>query len=248
MWWNSSALTQSTPTSTFGVVALLFFHCANGIDNCIVAAIARFTFVYIRQLAIHVRTVLKATNPAAAIKTVYNWQFIHCLKLWTEVLCVSTLREQKIASGVAPSSGAQKSAQQTSLEPLLYPLTQVLLATANLMPAAQSFPLLLHCVEMLNKLSLVMKQYIPVFPVLISMLNSSFLVPQTPAQQKAAESGRGSKGGKGNSKALSTLNLGVTLRLGAAALSRCVHCAYFSHVELRLSTRFVCLLHLCSPI
>eukprot|EP00750_Incisomonas_marina_P007481 INCI14985.3.p1 GENE.INCI14985.3~~INCI14985.3.p1 ORF type:complete len:553 (+),score=174.66 INCI14985.3:66-1724(+) len=45
----------------------------------------QFTFVYIRQLAIHLRSTLKATNLSSAVKNVYNWQFVHCLKLWTEV-------------------------------------------------------------------------------------------------------------------------------------------------------------------
>ena len=129
------------------------------------------------------------------------------------------------------------------------------------MPSAQSFPLLLHCVEMLNKLALVMRQYVPVFPVLMQMLNSAFLVPQTAAQHKAAENGRGAQKvcafshslsavsagicavgcklqrdmgflclfllqpSKGNARALSTLNLKVTLRLSTTAQTRLVICA-----------------------
>ena len=43
-------------------------------------------FVYVRQLAIHLRNALAATNKKDAFKAIYNWQFINSLRVWTKVV------------------------------------------------------------------------------------------------------------------------------------------------------------------
>ncbi len=62
-------------------------------------------FVYIRQLAIHLRTAVAARSKDS-FRSVYNWQFLNSLRLWAAVLCAH-----------APADA--------QLRALVYPLTQV---------------------------------------------------------------------------------------------------------------------------
>ena len=50
------------------------------------ASAYQHAFVFIRQLAIHLRGALRARTRTSS-KKVCNWQFLNCLKLWAAVLC-----------------------------------------------------------------------------------------------------------------------------------------------------------------
>ena len=79
---------------------------------------------------------------------VYNWQYVHCLNMWSEVLC---------------------RVSHSSLRPLIYPLVQITLGTLQVQPSAKYHPLRLHLVKMLLQLSRSTNTYIPVASYLLEV-------------------------------------------------------------------------------
>lgn len=124
--------------------------------NCVVelygidfGASYQHAFVFIRQLAVVFRNAL-TMKTKDSYKDVYSWQYINCLELWVQVLCMY--------------------ASKKDLQPLTYPVTQIITGVANLVPTARYFPLRLQCVKMLNKLAGATSSFIPVASLLLDML------------------------------------------------------------------------------
>ncbi|KAK2580287.1 hypothetical protein KPH14_012532 [Odynerus spinipes] len=108
-------------------------------------------FLYIRQLAIHLRnavTLKKKEN----FQAVYNWQYINSLRFWSELITLSK--------------------KQSMLHSLLYPLVQIIIGTIKVIPTAQYYPLRFHCVQMLVNISKETNTFIPVLPFLLEILAS----------------------------------------------------------------------------
>ncbi|XP_042867522.1 nucleolar complex protein 2 homolog [Penaeus japonicus] len=112
----------------------------------------RHAFVYIRQMAIHLRNAI-TTKSKERMQMVYNWQYIHCLNLWAEML-----------SKTHPSS---------ILQPLIYPLTQVAIGTVKLRPTPAFYPLHFHVCSILTNLSRHTETFIPVMPLLLDILHQA---------------------------------------------------------------------------
>lgn len=111
-------------------------------------------FLYIRQLAIHLRNAIMV-HKKENIQTVYNWQFINSLKLWGNVLTITHDKPQ--------------------LQPLVYPFVQVCLGTVKLVPTAPYYPLRFHIVQILIDFSRDTGIFIPVLPFLLEVKAKYFV-------------------------------------------------------------------------
>lgn len=116
----------------------------------------QLAFGFIRQLAISLRNCLrlKATEHYQAV---LNWPYLHCIDFWSLVL----------AKTCADDDGAGH------MRPLIYPLVQVALGVARLVPTSRYFPLRVHIVRAMLRLMTCTGVYIPLAPVLVEMLDSA---------------------------------------------------------------------------
>ncbi|KAF8417210.1 ribosome assembly protein-like protein Noc2 [Tirmania nivea] len=141
-------------------------------------------FGSIRQLAVHLRNSI-TNKTKESYKTVYNWQYVHSLDFWSRAL--SNLCS--VAHLANPTT--------SPYHPLIYPLVQVTLGAARLIPTAQYFPLRFQLIKCLLRLSSSTGTYIPLSPLIFEVFSSTAL-------RKKAHGGKGS--------ATKALDLETTLR------------------------------------
>ncbi|CAD6587230.1 MAG: Nucleolar Complex 2 protein, partial [Tremellales sp. Tagirdzhanova-0007] len=126
-------------------------------------------FTFIRMLAVHLRNVVrsstsgKAGENQEAFRAVYNWQFVHCIDFWAQVLggAADVESQKETAGGDSP------------LKPLIYPLTQIALGVVRLLPSSRYFPLRFHILHSLIRLISRTATYIPLSPFLLEILDST---------------------------------------------------------------------------
>ncbi|RWR92651.1 nucleolar complex protein 2 [Cinnamomum micranthum f. kanehirae] len=124
-------------------------------------------FVFIRQMAMILRDAV-AMKTKEAFGKVYEWKFMNCLELWTGMICAYS--------------------SEADLQPLAYPLTQIIFGVARLNPTVRFFPLRLRCTETLNRLAAATGTYIPVSLLLLDMLEMKELNrPPTAGVGKAVD-------------------------------------------------------------
>jgi len=139
-------------------------NCVVELFNLDYATSYQFAFVYIRQLALHLRAALQKKTPEA-MQVVYCWQFMHCLKLWVAVLSASC----GIASKHSGAGGKDEEAQL--LRSLIFPLTEVIMGVVRLIPTARYLPLRLHCVRLLQQLAAASETFIPATSILLAVFD-----------------------------------------------------------------------------
>ncbi|VDM62149.1 unnamed protein product, partial [Angiostrongylus costaricensis] len=94
-----------------------------------------YAFVYIRQIAIHLRNATISKKRKDMVQTVYNWQVMQCLYLWTRVV-----------------SKAHSVNDCEAISELTYPLIQVIYGILKLYQSLRYIPLRLHCISLLIQL------------------------------------------------------------------------------------------------
>ncbi|KAL9000184.1 MAG: hypothetical protein Q9169_001086 [Polycauliona sp. 2 TL-2023] len=120
-------------------------------------------FVYIRQLAVHLRSSI--TQPTKdSYKQIYNWQYIHPLDFWSRV----------ISSHCSPTvNPTLKASSDSPLHPLLYPLVQITLGALRLIPTPTYYPLRFQLTRSLLRISRATTTYIPLAPSLLEIFQSA---------------------------------------------------------------------------
>jgi len=108
-------------------------------------------FLYIRQLALHLRNGFMKKGLEAA-KSVKSWQFLNCCRLWTKLIVATTTKDQN------------------GLSMLAFPLSQILHGMVALLPSAYYSPLRFHVITCLQQLCAHCKLFIPTAPYLLEVL------------------------------------------------------------------------------
>ena len=101
-----------------------------------------------------------------AMGAVYCWQYLHCLKLWVAVLTEACREENSNNDDSNLGAG-----EDQMLRSLIFPLTQVILGTARLVPSARYLPLRLHCVRLLQQLAAAAEIFLPTTSILLDVFD-----------------------------------------------------------------------------
>lgn len=125
-------------------------------------------FLYIRQLALHLRTAFINKGEKSA-NSIRSWQYVHCVRLWTTVI-------------------SSMPSHDNGLGTLIYPLTQIIQGVLVLLPSPYVAPLRFHLIACCHTLAKSGEAFIPcAFPLLELLDYPEFLnkpVPSTEAPPK----------------------------------------------------------------
>ena len=83
-------------------------HCLVDLFSIDAAVTYEIAFVYIRQLALHLRSAL-TTRKQDSVKSVYSWQYVHCLRLWGLVMCAHAEKATEIKNAADPEEAGSPS-------------------------------------------------------------------------------------------------------------------------------------------
>jgi nucleolar complex protein 2 len=163
--FGSSVMNSPTlPTLTFMGNCLVELYCLDFHSSY------QHAFVYIRQLALLLRTAMHKKTPES-MQQVFCWQYVHCLKLWVAVL-----------SAAAPADDG------ALMRSLIFPLTEIILGTVRFVPSpVRHMPLRFHCVRLLQQLAAAAEVFIPTTSLLLDCLEWKewYLAPKKTKSNRA---------------------------------------------------------------
>lgn len=143
-----------------------FIHSACEIFTFDVGVAYQQSFLYIRQLALHLRNAFMKKG-IESVKVVKSWQYVHCCRLWTKVITSCTSKNK--------SESVDPNGFDDDLSMLAFPLSQILLGILSLLPSAYYIPLRYHLIACLQQLAIYCKMFIPTAGVLVDILECSDL-------------------------------------------------------------------------
>jgi nucleolar complex protein 2 len=169
---NASSVSSLLPQITF-------------MGNCVVelysldyASSYQHAFIYIRQLALHLRSALQKKTPES-FRFVYCWQYMHCLKLWTAVLAATCGKD---------GDGDDEAGLMRSL---IYPLVEIIFGVARLIPTTRHLPLRLHCARYLQQLAACSETFIPTTSILLEVFDLKEITMPPKRASKSSDDVRG---------------------------------------------------------
>ena len=128
--------------------------CIINLYNMNLKSAYQCAFNYVRQLGVHVRNALK-DKTLDSISQLFNCQFLNSIRLWVYMIVYSKRKE---------------------LQPLCFPLVQIIISCVRLSSSSFYFPFRLHCVELLVILeSSLDKIMVPVLPLLLDILDDGII-------------------------------------------------------------------------
>ena len=201
----------------------------------------QFGFVYIRQLALLLRSGIMKQN-GEELGKVCCWQYVHCLRLWVAVLCAacggsstSSIKQDQQHDGGEEGNnnnnndGASskklgggpnnnnKDEESNMLHSLVYPLTEIILGVTRLSVSnnVRYVPLRLHCVRLLQQLAACTETFIPTTSLLLGVLDLKEvgMKPLRDGGKNKKKNKNKNKGGGGGSGTIRGLRLPLILKL-----------------------------------
>ena len=108
-------------------------------------------FVYIRQLALHLRNAMVKKTPEA-IRQLTSWQFLNCVRVWTRLL--------------------YKYPGKDALFPLVYPFCQVVIGVIGVAQSPRLIPVRLHFISCLQQVAAGAEVFVPAASKLLDILDT----------------------------------------------------------------------------
>jgi nucleolar complex protein 2 len=164
MYLTFSRNSKSFTESSSGTV-LFMSECIAALFSVDTAMAYQQSFLYIRQLALHLRAAL-AKKSADAVKLVSSWQYLNCVRLWTKVICTMPAKSQ--------------------LGELGFPLIQIILGVLVSSPSPYLYPLRFHLITCLHQLAASCQVFVPTASTLLEILENPELFAKPSASTELA--------------------------------------------------------------